>query len=210
VWMQIFGRLAVTVVAVCVTGVRPMAVPAPGAPTGSVGTCNVTLDPPQVVRWGDDLLSSPLAPTGTLDDCEALCCASATCVAFSFNNPQPNNTCVGGTCCTQGGVCCMLKGVPGGTPRPNPYPGAVQTGGVSQGAGPGPTPPFAPSTLVTGVEWCVSTANWGPPAVLCTGWGGLGWDGCRCREPSVWLTEGGRCAHPLAHAGPPVVRDSCL
>ena len=120
---------------------------------GLQASCNVTADAPDVARWGDDVLSSPLSPGSTLAACQALCCASTTCVAYSFNSPQPNDTCVGGSCCTVGDVCCMLKGSPGGTLRKNPYPGVVQTGTVGHAAGPGPSPPFPPSTTITGLTW---------------------------------------------------------
>ncbi len=150
--MQLLSAAAcVAIAAVAAYGDAGAGVQRSGA--GLQASCNVTADAPDMARWGDDVLSSPLSLGSTLAACQALCCASTTCVAYSFNSPQPNDTCVGGSCCTVGDVCCMLKGSPGGTLRKNPYPGVVQTGTVGHAAGPGPSPPFPPSTTITGLTW---------------------------------------------------------
>ena len=105
-----------------------------------------------MMRNGDDYLSQPLSASSTLNDCALLCCSAinSRCVAFSYNNPQPSNTSVGGASCLRGGVCCMLKdGV--GTMQSNSWPGAVRTGTSSTPDGPAPTPPFAPSVDIVDV-----------------------------------------------------------
>ena len=118
--------------------------------TAAAGACAPTLDPPSLMRYGGDFLSQPLfGANATLDACVALCCGSAgpACVAFSFNSPQPERTCVGGPCCEAGGACCMLKSSPALPLRNNTYsPGSVRTGSVpAPPPAPGPVPPFEPS-----------------------------------------------------------------
>lgn len=149
----------------------PAAAAAPGA-------CAPTLDPPAQARWGSDYAALPLPNASTLDTCVALCCASPTCLAFSFNTPQPSRSCLDGVCCEVGGVCCMLKNGLGEL-KPNTFaPGQVTTGTVpAPPVAPGPTPPFPPSALVRNVSW-------GP-----VGWweaqpsGGDTW-------PSAWAADG--------------------
>jgi hypothetical protein len=114
------------------------------------------VDPPSVTRNGDDIASIQHLDTDTLDDCASLCCFTSNCVAFSFNSPQPETSCVTpASCCQVGSTCCMLKNaLP--PPTNNTYGKSVQTGYIPQSTGPalpGPSPPFPPSTLVTNVSF---------------------------------------------------------
>ena len=152
---------------------------AAGIAAGSICSSNATVDPPNTTRDGDDFASVPLAaPNNSLSACIALCCDTPTCAAFSYNNPQPERTCIGEQCCEQGGVCCMLKNaVP--PPINNTYGPAVTTGTApsSKGVLPGPTPPFPTSTLITNVTF--GNVSW---------WGngqnqGDTW-------PSMWAADG--------------------
>ena len=139
-----------------------------------------TIDPSNVTRNGDDFASVPLvAPNATLYDCIGLCCGTPSCAAFSYNNPQPERTCLGAQCCEVGSVCCMLKNaVP--LPTPNTYGPAVTTGVVYNGSNtplPGPTPPFPLSTLIINVSF-----------------GNVSWWGTGTNQgdtwPSMWASDG--------------------
>lgn len=116
----------------------------------TTNVCTPTLDPPSFIRNGGDFASVPLNGTNTtLQDCINLCCATSNCVSFSYNNPQPEKTCIDSLCCEVNGVCCMLKD----TIEPlinNTYGPAVQTGILSSV---GPTPPFSNSTYITNVQF---------------------------------------------------------
>ena len=137
------------------------------------------MDPPGQMRNGGDVLAAPLPSNGSLASCVSLCCAHAGCLAFSFNSPQPADTCVGGSCCRAGGVCCMLKNATP-PPSPNPYGPAVATGTLPPA--PGPTPPFPPSADILG-------ATFGAPSF---------WPGANDRDgknagdtwPSAWAPDG--------------------
>ena len=139
--------------------------------------CSATPDDPSLVRYGEDFLSAPLPPHATFADCVALCCQTSTCLALSFNSPQPETTKVGGTSCLAGGVCCMLKrGVP--ALGPNPNPGAVRSAALALGRGAAPAPPFPPSTAVAGAVVASTRTVWnGAPGA------GDTW-------PSVWTADG--------------------
>ena len=141
--------------------------------------CAAALDPPTSLRTGADILSFPLPLTATLDDCIALCCQTSTCVALSFNLPQPEATAVGGMACAVGGACCMLKGRVPPLNASNPWPGAVRSATLALGAGPGPAPPFAPSTAIASAALAQ-----GPPAL----WGDGRADGDTWA--SAWLADG--------------------
>jgi hypothetical protein len=157
------------------------------------GCAPPAMDAPSLTRSGGDFLSAPLlAANASLAACAALCCSTAPCVAFSFNAPQPVDTCVGGSCCAKGGACCMLKGsVP--PPAPNPY-GAAVASGVLRGA-PGPAPPFPPSADIVG-------AAFGAPSF----WPGAGdKDGKNAGDtwPSAWAADGRLLAWDCdAHGSP--------
>lgn len=142
-------------------------------------TCTPTVDSPTVMRNGDDFASIQLMESDTIDDCISLCCHTSNCAAFSFNQPQPERTCVvAGTCCEVGSTCCMLKNaVP--PPTNNTYGPAVQTGCVTYPVLPAPTPPFSNSPLITGVSFG-PVAYWEQPTGNATGdtW------------PSVWAADG--------------------
>lgn len=143
------------------------------AAAATAAACAVVLDAPNATRSGDDYASVPLPPGVALSDCSALCCDDAACVAFSFNDPQPSGTCVGPSCCAAGGVCCMLKNaVPPATH--NTYGPSVRTGTVSRPPGPGPTPPFPPSTAITSVSF-------GPVRY---------WNGSGDTWPTAWAADG--------------------
>ena len=150
------------------------------------------LDPPRLARWGGDVAARPLAPGSPLSACAALCCASAGCVAFSFNAPQPYQSCLGGSCCEAGGTCCMLKDSPGTLQNNTFAPGQVTTGTLPpRPKAPGPTPPFPASALITNVSW-------GP-----VGWwtaqpsGGDTW-------PSAWAADGSTYAWDCDSHGSPM------
>ncbi len=151
------------------------------------------MDPPSQMRNGADVLSAPLGGiNGTLPTCVALCCATSGCASFSFNSPQPEATCVGGSCCVKGGVCCMLKsGVP--PLSPNPYGAAVATGVMAPS--PGPTPPFPPSVDIL-------NASFGTPSF----WPGVNdKDGKNAGDtwPSLWTPDGRLLAWDCdAHGSP--------
>ena len=174
------------------------------AATGSASSppsCSFTLDPPSLIRYGSDVLSSPLAASASLSDCEALCCASASCEAFSFNSPQPSHTCVGGSCCEAGSICCMLKNGPG-TLVNNTYGPAVRTG--FSAAAPGPTPPFPPSSFILNVSfgapssWGTSNGDTWPTAWAADG-RLLGWDCDAHGSPmSLWSLVGDAFAGNLS------------
>ena len=162
--------------------------------------CAPTLDPPALMRYGADFLSQPLSgANATLDACVALCCASAasggSCVAFSFNSPQPSRTCVGGACCEAGGACCMLKGEPALPLVNNTYGGAVRTGSVPPA--PGPAPPFERSLLVLNVTFGAvqyweggNNGDTWPSAWLADG-SVVGWDCDAHGSPmSLWRLDG--------------------
>lgn len=131
--------------------------------------CNVTLDPPQEERYGNDFNGVPLASNATIDDCSALCCATANCGSFSFNNPQPAKA----FGCVQGDVCCMLKA---GQPplTNNTYGPSVRTGVVQKSLAPGPVPPFPPSPLITNVSF--GAVQW--------------WSGSGDTWPTAWMADG--------------------
>ena len=139
--------------------------------------CPAIPDGEQYERFGFDFLSAPLSPHSTFSDCVALCCATSTCVALSFNQPQPATTTVGGTTCTANGTCCMLKrAVPPLTPNPNV--GAVRTAVLALGRGPAPPPPFPPSPALAAATVSRSPTIWrGAPGA------GDTW-------PSAWTADG--------------------
>ena len=136
------------------------------------------MDPPTQARYNSDFASIQLPSNSTLAACSDLCCSTPSCVAFSYNTPQPIKTCVGGKCCAEGSVCCMLKNG-WGTLEPNPFPpGQVTTGVVVEPApwAPGPTPPFPPSPLILNVSF-------GPVGFWSDTQGGDTW-------PSAWASDG--------------------
>lgn len=105
----------------------------------------------------------PAVPaTATASDCIALCCQTSTCVALSYNNPQPAYTAIGGTACNAGGVCCMLKGKVPPLNGSNPYPaGTVRSAALSPPAtAPAPTPPFPASTAIVSATLVGPRATW--------------------------------------------------
>ena len=159
----------------------------PGPPGAAPSCAPPTIDPPSVMRNGGDMRSAPLAPGSALAACVALCCDTDSCVAFSFNDPQP----MASGACAAGGVCCMLKSS-NGTLAPNRWPGNVTTGGMAwvppPPPGPGPTPPFPPSPLL-------SDAVFGAPRH----WGSAGdtW-------PSAWAADGNLYAWPCDSAAGPM------
>ena len=125
------------------------------------------------MRYGSDVQSVPLAgANASLAACEALCCATTGCVAFSFNFPQPSHTCVGGACCEEGAACCMLKDELALPLVNNTWPGAVQTGALPPA--PGPVPPFARSADL-------GNASFGS-VKFCPGDNGDTW-------PTAWLAD---------------------
>ena len=140
-------------------------------------TCGAVADPVGSMRYGADILSAPLPAGASFDDCVALCCQTSTCLALSFNNPQPEQTQVGGTACQQGGVCCMLKGTVPPLNNSNPFGAAVRTAVLNLPAGaPGPTPPFPPSTFIASAAFSAAPWHW-------TGGSGDTW-------PSAWTADG--------------------
>jgi hypothetical protein len=161
----------------CAAAAAPWA--APAAAAALPPACAAALDPPTALRTGADILSFPLPPAATMDDCIALCCQTSTCVALSFNSPQPEATAVGGMACAAGGACCMLKGRVPPLNASNPWPGAVRSATLALGAGPGPAPPFAPSTAIASAALAA-----GAPAL----WGDGKADGDTW--PSAWLADG--------------------
>jgi len=131
------------------------------ASTVAAASCGATPDPPGSSRDGADILSAPLPPSATLLDCAALCCQTSTCRALSFNNPQPEDTQVGGTACRKGSVCCMLKGAVPPLNSTNPWGAAVQTAVISLPSGaPGPTPPFPPSAFIASASVGAEPWHW--------------------------------------------------
>jgi len=179
------------------------ALAAAASAAADAATCAPTLDPPSLMRNGGDFLSQPLAgANATLDACAALCCAASapSCLAFSFNDPQPERTCVGGACCEQGAACCMLKSSPALPLVNNTYapPGSVRTGAVPAAPpGPGPAPPFERSLLILNVtfgdvQWWQGGNNgdtW-PSAWLADG-SVVGWDCDAHGSPmSLWRLDG--------------------
>ena len=156
------------------------------------------------MRYGGDFLSLPLSgANATLEFCAAQCCSSGAargsiCLAFSFNAPQPEKTCVGGECCAAGGTCCMLKSSPALPLVNNSWPGAVRTGSVpSPPLPPGPAPPFERSSAVLNVSFGATQfwegGNQGdtwPSAQLRDGTL-LGWDCDAHGSPmSLWRLDG--------------------
>jgi hypothetical protein len=145
------------------------------AASSETAQCNGIVDPINYTRSGLDYASIPLSHNASLNDCMSLCCNATLCMAFSYNNPQPMDSCVNGECCKQGGVCCMLKnGVPPLTN--NTYGPAVATGTVPPSPmPPGPTPPFPLSTLILNVSfgapshWTGGTGDTWPTAVAADG-----------------------------------------
>lgn len=152
--------------------------------------CVPSMDPSSQMRDGGDVLAVPLSgANATLAVCVALCCNRADCFSFSYNNPQPADTCVGGSCCHLGGACCMLKDtVPPLTP--NTFGPAVATGTLTAA---GPAPPFPPSVDILG-------AAFGAPSF----WPGAG-DGKNAGDtwPSAWAPDGRLLAWDCdAHGSP--------
>jgi len=131
------------------------------------------LDPPSIIRNGDDFDAVPISESqgNPLSFCINLCCTTPNCVAFSYNDPQPEKS----GKCTVGGRCCMLKNG-NGTIIKNPWPHNVTTGYMTglPPNGPGPTPPFPSSTFLSNVVF-------GSPR----SWGSAGdtW-------PSAWAADG--------------------
>jgi hypothetical protein len=111
-----------------------------------------------MTRNGGDYNGIALASNATIADCEAQCCGDPLCVAFSYNNPQPEVA----YSCVKGGVCCMVKSsVPPLTP--NTYGPAVQTGYLpnkNSSLAPGPTPPFAQSTFILNATFDANVGFW--------------------------------------------------
>jgi hypothetical protein len=122
--------------------------------------CAYTPDPPTALRSGGDILSFPLPPSASLADCAALCCQTTTCVALSFNSPQPEATSVGGMTCAAGSVCCMLKSTIPPLNASNPWPGAVTTAVLAEARGPAPAPPFPASTAIIGAVVGANRTVW--------------------------------------------------
>lgn len=185
--------------------------------------CSPALDPPSLIRNGSDYASVPLSAgsaNGTLDHCAALCCAAyPSCVAFSFNFPQPVRSCVGGggACCDVGGACCMLKSGPGLPLVNNSYGPAVRTGALP--LPPGPTPPFAASAAVLSAAfvgdavagfWPGSNGDTWPTAQLANGTL-LGWDCDAHGSPmSLWRVEGDPYAQNGSSALAPALASATL
>lgn len=151
------------------------------------------MDPPSVVRYGGDFLSAPLPAGSSLAACVSLCCATASCVAFSYNDPQPQHTCVGGQCCVAGGLCCMLKSTPG-TLVNNTYGPAVLTGLLPLPDNP-PTPPFPASSVLLNASfgavsfWNGSGDTW--PSAWAADGSLYGWDCDSYGSPmSLWRVDG--------------------
>jgi len=119
--------------------------------------------------------------SASANDCIALCCQTSTCVALSYNNPQPEFASIGGTSCLAGGVCCMLKGTVPPLNASNPYPpGTVRSAALTvPPTAPAPTPPFPESTFIS------SAALVGPRTTWCDG------KACGDTWPSA-LTASGR------------------
>ena len=141
-------------------------------------SCTFTADPPTSLRSGGDILSFPLPPDGTLADCVSLCCSTSTCVALSYNNPQPEATRVGGNACGVGSVCCMLKGIVPPLNTSNPWPGTVRSAVINFDAVLAPPPPFPASTAIAGAVVSANRTVWmGPPGA------GDTW-------PSAWTASG--------------------
>ena len=118
------------------------------------------IDPPSIIRNGDDVEAVPISESQShpLTFCINLCfSASPNCVEFSYNDPQPERS----GKCDVGGRCCMLKNG-SGTIIKNPWPFNVTTG-LMVGNSPtslGPTPPFAPSSLLSNVVFG-APRSWG-------------------------------------------------
>lgn len=159
-------------------------------------SCTANLDPPDTLRNGDDFLSYPMPATATAADCIALCCQTSTCVALSYNNPQPEYASIGGTACPVGGVCCMLKGSVPSLNASNPYPpGTVRSAALTVPvSAPAPTPPFPPSMAIS------SAVLVGPRSTWCDGracgdtWPVSVW--ARSRPVGQRVLRGGPPAHP--------------
>lgn len=134
------------------------------ATAAAADTCSAIPDAPNSLRSGNDILSFPLPSTATFADCVSLCCSTSTCVALSFNNPQPAFTSVGGNSCSAGSVCCMLKGVVPPLNASNPWQGAVTSAVLSFAPILAPPPPFPPSQAIAGAVVGANRTVWrGPP-----------------------------------------------
>eukprot|EP00040_Diaphanoeca_grandis_P018704 m.98384 g.98384 ORF g.98384 m.98384 type:complete len:548 (+) comp27060_c0_seq1:114-1757(+) len=205
------NRTALLILGICGATLNFHVVPCIAVPSSSNCSSSPKVDPKGYERFGGDYAEHQLVTgiNASLDICAQMCCGDGSCVAISYNNPEPSaqtaikfelNHSKSGLVpprCTPGFPCCKLKNeIP--PLIKNTYGVAVTTAVVrapTPTPGGWPRPNYPNSTFIKGVtfEWVntvvpgVQGDTW-PSAQLSNGKSfAMGCDNTPPHEPMAWM-----------------------